>query len=69
MTKTKNKQPTPAPLDARELGTVLAALRYWQREGLMNGGHEQDIATNGGEVEPLNADEIDALCERLNFSN
>jgi len=57
--------PTPA-LDDRELATVLAALRYWQREGWISGGHEHDIATNGDTLEPLGADEIDALCERLN---
>jgi len=31
----------------------------------MSGGHEQDIAADGGVI-PLNAAEIDALCERLN---
>jgi hypothetical protein len=53
-------------LNNRELATVLAALRYWQREGLMSAGHEQDIATDGDTFEPLNAEDIDALCERLN---
>ena len=53
-------------MNQRELKTVLAALRYWQREGRFSGGHEQDIATNGGASEPLDGDEIDALCERLN---
>lgn len=51
---------------SRKLATILAALRYWQREGLLSGGHEQDIATNGDEVDPLTADEIDDLCEGLN---
>lgn len=50
----------------RELATVLAALRYWQREGLMSAGHEQDVATDGGTLQPLSADEIDTLCEELN---
>jgi len=50
----------------RELYTTLAALRYWAREGLMSSGHEQEIATNDGEVDSLGAEEIDALCERLN---
>lgn len=67
-------------LDNRELATVLAALRLWQtdrpqqpkaditgwplvseRQGML-----LDIADNGGTVEPLNIDEIDELCERLN---
>jgi hypothetical protein len=46
--------------------TVLAALRYWQREGLLSSGHEQDIATDGGCFESLSSDEIDALCEAIN---
>ena len=51
----------------RESGTILAALRYWQREGLMSAGDEQDIATDGRRFESLSVDEIDALCERINF--
>lgn len=50
----------------RELATILAALRYWQREGLMSGGHEQDIADDGGTLRPMTAEEIDRLCVRLN---
>lgn len=53
-------------MNQRELATVLAALRYWQREGLMSGGHEQDISTDGGKIEQLTTEEIDGLCERLN---
>lgn len=45
---------------------MLAALRYWQREGRMSAGHEFDIAENGGEFSALTNDEIDELCERLN---
>jgi hypothetical protein len=51
----------------RELATILAALRYWQREGLSSAGHEQDIASNGYRFEALSEQEIDTLCERLNF--
>ena len=53
-------------IDSRELSTILAALRYWQREGLMSCGHEGSIACNGGDIKPLTATEIDDLCERLN---
>jgi hypothetical protein len=53
-------------LDRRELATVLAALRFWQREGRMSAGGEHDIAADGGQVAPLKPAEIDALCERLN---
>lgn len=63
---TKVSKQAARKLGARELATVLAALRYWRREGLMSAGHEIDIATDGGELEPLNESEIDALCERLN---
>ena len=55
------------PLNARELATVLAALRYWRREGLMSSGHEQDIADDCGTLLPMDGAEIDALCEALNF--
>jgi hypothetical protein len=43
----------PAPLTGRELAAVLAGLR-------------QAVATDGGTVEALSVEEIDALCERLN---
>lgn len=63
--------PTMMQLDQRELATVLAALRYWQR--LLERGSSisqqvtsDAIATDDGQVEPLTADEIDALCERIN---
>jgi hypothetical protein len=49
------------------LATILAALRYWQREGWISSGHEHDIASNGGTIEPLEAAEIDSLCEWLNI--
>jgi hypothetical protein len=50
----------------RETATILAALRYWQREGSLSAGHERDIETDLDRLEPLSAGEIDALCERLN---
>jgi len=49
----------------REQATVLAALRYWQRRA----GIERktcDIATDCGELVPLEVGEIDALCAKLN---
>jgi hypothetical protein len=52
--------------NARETATVLAALRFWQREGAASGGHEVEIATDGGRFAPLSNDEIDALCEGTN---
>lgn len=53
-------------LDNRTLGTVLAALRYWQREGMHAYRDETDIATDGGTIDPLSAAEIDVLCETIN---
>jgi hypothetical protein len=52
-------------LSKKELATVLAALRYWQREGYKANGDEIEIACDGDQ-EPMEADDIDLLCERLN---
>lgn len=51
----------------REFHTILAAVRHWQciREREIGSAH-LNIATNGGEVERLNDEEIDELCGRLN---
>jgi len=52
----------------RELATILAALRYWQANdrNMATQAPEYDIASDGGQFEPLGNDEIDALCEQLN---
>lgn len=59
-------------LSPRELATVLAALRYWQRSSGQNVASIDhallDIATDGGTLSGLTDAEIDALCERLNCS-
>jgi hypothetical protein len=57
----------PVTLTLRELGTVLAALRYWQRHEDCDSEERYLIAEEpkGG---ALSNDEIDDLCERLNFS-
>jgi hypothetical protein len=52
-------------LEGRVLATVLAALRYWQQDF-----DELDLIDGAGHFEdhkPLDADEIDELCEALNF--
>ena len=56
---------------ARELATILAALRFHQEENLQTGGDIPDqaihqIATDGGELTPLDFDEVAEFCERLN---
>ena len=53
-------------LDKRELATVLAALRFYSECWDRIGNDINEIASDGGNVEPLYPDEIDALCERLN---
>lgn len=55
-------------MNRRELATVLAALRYWQRVGTLDkGAPEDDIATEGGTIQPLDVAEIDDFCEELNL--
>lgn len=51
-------------MNERELATVLAALRNWQRQWPSK--ELLDISTDSGAVEPLNLVEIDELCENLN---
>ena len=57
----------PAQFNERELATVLAALRCWQRDLSEN----QDDGPISAEhfdilITPLTLEEIDDLCERLN---
>lgn len=59
----------PRSFSEREAATLLAALRYWQREGSVTAGHERDIETDFDRLEPLGAEEIDALCERINCND
>jgi hypothetical protein len=55
-------------LDDRELATTLAALRELQDAELAWDGFapQNDVATDGGRLEPMSAEEIDALCEEIN---
>lgn len=57
-------------LSKQELGTVLAALRFWQYHSQNFGLRPEksiiDIATNDDEHPALTMSEIDDLCERLN---
>lgn len=52
----------------RELATVLAALRLWQRTALTSDERlpEDTIASDNGTMSIMAAEEIDELCERLN---
>jgi hypothetical protein len=49
---------------SREMATILAALRHWQSS--QAGGDEFD---HFADCAPLDGDEIDALCERLNYAS
>ena len=65
-----NKTVTLA-VDDRELATILAALRFHQDENLQGRADISDlaireIATNIGSLKPLNFDEVEKLCERIN---
>jgi hypothetical protein len=58
----------------REVYTIQAALRYWQRSGLvledvLTAEPEWDIATNGGQSMALDDLDIDLLCEEITFYN
>lgn len=51
----------------RELDTILAALRFWQRElPVVLDPELHDIASEHGRA--LDEDEIDALCTRITFA-
>jgi hypothetical protein len=60
-------------VDERHLATILAALRFHQDENLRAGTEIpdckiNDIATDCGTLKPLNFDEVNKLCERINIS-
>ena len=49
----------------REFATILAALRLWQEQDVPP-ARQYDIATDCGEFDPLDSDDIDTFCEQLN---
>ena len=54
-------------LSERDAAQLLAALRNWQTDSL-NEDLEDAFAGHFENHAPLDDDEIDALCERLNFA-
>ena len=54
-------------LSDREIAQLLAALRNWQTDAL-NEDLAEAFAGHFEQHEPLSDDEIDALCERINFA-
>ena len=54
-------------LSSRELATILAALRHWQRDLARNKDHGPISPDHfDEEITPLSVEEIDGLCERMN---
>lgn len=60
---------TTIVIDDRQLGTVLAALRFWQRQAIGAGNPnppvEMNLASIDGMMSPLAATEIDDLCAAI----
>src|ERR1039457_865017 len=53
--------------EKRQTATILAALRYWQSNGIVASRHDHyTIATDDGTLQPLTRPEIDAMCEQIN---
>jgi hypothetical protein len=72
-TENKGKQFAPAPnplADASNLATILAALRLFQRtyENKEPGFIRADFPDRFEGIEPLGTDDINTLCEELNFA-
>lgn len=59
-------------VDDQQHATILAALRYYQEQGMGEPANRSDaiheIATRGDELISLDADAIDSLCEEINCS-
>lgn len=53
-------------LSARELATVLAAMRCFQESLVLGNGAALRALPHFADYEPLSATDIDVLCERLN---
>lgn len=64
-------EPRSYLLSPQEHATVLAALRTYQQVLLATNGDIPDelldVASNGGSFDRMEANEIDGLCERLNY--
>lgn len=68
----KNNSNLVVLMTRRELATVLAGLRLHQAQNLQPcqdiPASLHDIATDGSHLRPLDAKEVDKLCQRLNLS-
>ena len=56
-------------INHRQIATILAALRHWQSSGMTSSVASsaglQNIASDCGNIEPLDTKEIEKLCEAL----
>jgi hypothetical protein len=55
----------PVRFSKQERAAILVALRDWQRKRVATAGHEPDVDSDSGRLEPLTAEAVDALCERI----
>lgn len=59
-------------VDDAERATILAALRFYQREGMGDPANRSweihDIASNSGDLISLDCKGISDLCEKINFA-
>lgn len=60
-----DNRPNGLVINDQEAAMILAGLRMIQRLGVQP--PEEEVATNGGELDELGDDAIDDLCERINF--
>nr|WP_220181554.1 hypothetical protein [Pseudomonas putida] len=72
MSKQIQATQTAVLVDDREQGTILASLRHYQeflRSGESAAPGLLDIASNSGQLTPLSIQEIEGLCEKVNFGS
>ncbi|MGH7815513.1 MAG: hypothetical protein ACREQI_16110 [Candidatus Binataceae bacterium] len=56
------------PFSKREIATVLAALRTYQAQLILNDGEPpMNVSDHFADVESMTHLEVDALCERINL--
>jgi len=71
-TKKSNKRPrirVENEEEERELTTILAALRFWQQNVLDRGLDPRKVSPFHfeGPLAPLDSEEVNEVCEKLNF--
>lgn len=64
----EQRYPMRASLDGRQKGAVLAGLRLYERMRMVP-ADVRAIASANGQIEPLAAEDIDELCQNINFAH